>query len=185
MEKTQGLPAVKAPGASAHGSAPAEALDERWYNEGMGLRVGDRVHVSALGKGVVMEVRNGGRYLVEIKGHAFEVKANQILPMAPEAKKRRPTAPLPSPTVSPARATSPEGFPSSIDLHGKTVEEAVEALDTFLNDALLAGLAEIQVIHGRSGGRVKAAVHARLRALSVVRAFRVDERNAGVTIVTL
>ena len=75
------------------------------------------------------------------------------------------------------------GFPSSLDLHGKTVEEAVEALDTFLNDALLAGLAEVQVIHGRSGGRIKAAVHTRLRALSVVRAFRVNERNAGVTIV--
>jgi DNA mismatch repair protein MutS2 len=147
----------------------------------MGLRVGDRVHVSALGKGVVMEVRNGGRYLVDIKGHAFEVKANQLLPMAPEAKKRRPA--VSGPPVPPPRVVSTAGFPASIDLHGKTVEEAVEALDTFLNDALLAGLAEVQVIHGRSGGRVKAAVHTRLRALSVVRAFRVDERNEGVTIV--
>jgi dsDNA-specific endonuclease/ATPase MutS2 len=149
----------------------------------MELGRGDSVHVSGLGKGVVLEVRNGGRYLVEIKGRAFEVKANQILAMAPEAKKRRPAARPSGPPVPPPRVISTVGVPSSIDLHGRTVDEAVDALDGFLNDALLAGLAEVRVIHGRSGGRIKAAVHTRLRALSVVRAFRVDERNAGVTIV--
>ena len=66
-----------------------------------------------------------------------------------------------------------------------TVEEAVAALDSFLNDALLAGHAEVRVIHGRSGGRLKAAVHARLKQLPVVRAARLDPANAGVTIVTL
>ena len=66
-----------------------------------------------------------------------------------------------------------------------TVEEAVAALDIFLNDALLAGHADVRVIHGRSGGRLKAAVHARLKQLPVVRAFRLDPANAGVTIVTL
>jgi DNA mismatch repair protein MutS2 len=66
-----------------------------------------------------------------------------------------------------------------------TVEEAVTALDTFLNDALLAGHADVRVIHGRSGGRLKAAVHARLKQLVAVRAFRLDPANAGVTIVTL
>jgi len=66
-----------------------------------------------------------------------------------------------------------------------TVEEAVAALDTFLNDALLAGHAEVRVIHGRSGGRLRTAVHARLKQLSVVRALRLDPGNAGVTIVTL
>jgi DNA mismatch repair protein MutS2 len=66
-----------------------------------------------------------------------------------------------------------------------TVEEAVAALDTFLNDALLAGHAEVRVIHGRGGGRLKAAVHARLKQLSVVRAIRLDPANPGVTIATL
>ena len=72
-----------------------------------------------------------------------------------------------------------------LDLHGKTTAEAIEALDAFLNDALLAGAGEARVIHGRSGGRLKAAVHARLRQLPSLRGFRVDPRNPGVTIVQL
>ena len=48
---------------------------------------------------------------------------------------------------------------------------------------LLASASEVRVIHGRSGGRVKQAVHARLRELSV-RSVRLDPRNPGVTIVT-
>ena len=72
----------------------------------------------------------------------------------------------------------------SIDLHGKTVEEALEALDSFLSDALLASLDEVRVIHGRSGGRIRDAVHERLREVSAVRSFRLDPRNAGVTIVS-
>jgi DNA mismatch repair protein MutS2 len=74
---------------------------------------------------------------------------------------------------------------TSLDLHGMTVGEAAAALDGFLNDALLASHAEVRVIHGRSGGRLKAAVHARLKQLPVVRATRLDPANPGVTIVTL
>ena len=75
--------------------------------------------------------------------------------------------------------------PAEIDLHGLTAAEAVTALDAFLNDALLAALGEVRVIHGRSGGRVKAAVHHRLRELPSIRNFRVDPTNPGVTIVVL
>jgi DNA mismatch repair protein MutS2 len=66
-----------------------------------------------------------------------------------------------------------------------TTAEAIDALDAFLNDALLAGAGEARIIHGRSGGKLKAAVHARLRQLPSIRGFRMDPRNPGVTIVQL
>ncbi|MDP1572146.1 MAG: Smr/MutS family protein [Vicinamibacterales bacterium] len=146
----------------------------------MDFSAGDAVHVTALGTGVILEVRNGRRYLVSIKGRAVEVRAGQLTAVAPGRAPRRAAAPAAARTTPVATRTQ---APASLDLHGRTTGEAVEALDAFLNEALLASLAEVRVIHGRSGGRVKAAVHARLRALSVVRAFRVDERNAGVTLV--
>lgn len=145
---------------------------------------GDEVHVAALGKGVVREVRNGGRYLIELKGRAIVATEGQLT--AASARKR-----ADAPGSSPSQASALESFrtashvATSLDLHGMRVEEAVVALDTFLNDALLAGHAEVRVIHGRSGGRLKAAVHARLKQLPVVRAFRLDPANAGVTIVAL
>lgn len=145
------------------------------------MKPGDHVHVAAFGKGIVREVRNGGRCLVEVKGRAMLVNEKQLAPLDPPksgAKSGEPPGPaVPEPLARPHAA-------ASLDLHGMTMEEAVTALDTFVNDALLAGLADVRVIHGRSGGRLKAAVHARLKLLPPVRAWRVDSANPGVTIVT-
>jgi dsDNA-specific endonuclease/ATPase MutS2 len=63
-----------------------------------------------------------------------------------------------------------------VDLHGLTVEGALARAEQALNDALLAG---------KSGGRIRAALHRRLHEISTVRAFRLEPGNPGVTIVSL
>lgn len=149
----------------------------------MTFRLGDHVHVAAFGKGLVREVRNAGRYLVEVKGRSLLVHQRQLT--AVDEHKRVPRGSEATPRGGmPDRLTRAHA-PATLDLHGKTVEEAGAALDSFLNDAILAGLADVHVIHGRSGGRLKAAVHSRLKMLTTVRGFRVDPSNPGVTIVTL
>jgi DNA mismatch repair protein MutS2 len=143
---------------------------------------GDAVHVALFGKGIVREVRNSGRYLVEIKGRAMEVAASQLTPIDSKHTSRA------KPATPPANPDDPETAPRKVvtlDLHGHTVEEALDALEKCLNDALLAGASEVQVIHGRSGGRVKAAVHRRLRKVPSVRAFRIDSENPGRTMVAM
>lgn len=146
----------------------------------MAFRPGDQVHVAGFGKGEVREVRNGGRCLVDVKGRAMLVEAGQLT--LAEQTKRPPsrTAPSPDTPEFPTRAHAP----ATLDLHGFTAADAVPALDQFLDDAILAGLSEVRVIHGRSGGKLKAAVHRRLRLLSSVRSFHLDPANAGVTVVT-
>lgn len=147
----------------------------------MAFAPGDRVHISRLGTGVVLEVRNRRRYLVEIKGLTMVVDGGTM-----ERAERTPTSRRGKGPARGAAGRAPAAnAPASLDLHGLTTEEAVAALDSCLNDALLAQHAAVRVIHGRSGGRLKAAVHARLKQLPVVRAFRVDPANAGVTIVVL
>jgi DNA mismatch repair protein MutS2 len=148
------------------------------------VKPGDRVHVAALGTGIVREVRNGGRFLIELKGRSIVVAAADLKPAQPA---RRASVARTSQHVTREEhvAGSIQHVARSVDLHGKTTAEAIETLDAFLNDALLAGAGEARVIHGRSGGRLKAAVHARLRQLPSLRGFRVDPRNPGVTIVQL
>ena len=141
---------------------------------------GDHVLVESLGKGVVREVRRGGRHLVEIEGRSLLVHEAQLSALVERNSRKAAVGPPPAPAESPTRAHAA----ASLDLHGMTTDEAVGALDTFLNDALLAGLAEVRVIHGRSGGRLKLAVHGRLKGISSVRAYRIDPHNAGVTIIT-
>lgn len=128
-------------------------------------------------------MRNRGRYLVEVKGAAMAVAEHQLTPIVETKGTRKPPAQRLAAdlAVPPARGHAA----SSLDLHGKTTAEATAVLDEFLNDALLAGLAEVRVIHGRSGGRVKAAVEKRLTQLPSVRGFRLDPSNPGVTIVSL
>ena len=146
----------------------------------MAFSRGDLVHIAAFGKGIVREVRNNGRYLVEVKGRSMLVEASQLTAVDPPKARRNEglTAGVPERLARTRVSTS-------LDLHGMTVEEAVAALDTFLNDAILGECPDVQVIHGRSGGRLKAAVHRRLKQLPSVRGFRVDPVNPGVTIIQL
>jgi DNA mismatch repair protein MutS2 len=144
---------------------------------------GDEVHVAALGKGVVRDVRNGGRYLVELKGRSIVAAEAQLSAVSTRKRSALPRAPASQADVPDSSTRS--YAPTALDLHGMTVEGAVAALDAFVNDALLAGHAEVRVIHGRSGGQLRAAVHARLKQLPAVRAFRLDPANHGVTIITL
>ncbi|MDQ3169257.1 MAG: Smr/MutS family protein [Acidobacteriota bacterium] len=144
----------------------------------MAFAPGDHVHVALFGPGVVREVRNGGRYLVDVKGNAMVVGEAQL--KAADAPKRARSARAPTAREAPGAPAA-----ASIDLHGRTTVEAEAQVDEFLNDAMLAGLPEVRIIHGISGGRVKSAVHARLRRVPSVRGFRVDPANPGVTIVTL
>jgi dsDNA-specific endonuclease/ATPase MutS2 len=144
----------------------------------MPFATGDSVHVAALGTGIVRDVRNGGRYLVEIKGRSIVVAADRLTHVESRPAPRAATA-------SRGKDDSSTQAPRSLDLHGKTVDEAVDALDTFLNDSLLEGATKLRIIHGQSGGRLRAAVHARLKLIPSIRAFRLDDRNPGVTIVKL
>ena len=147
---------------------------------------GDRVHVGTLGTGIVREVRNGGRYLIELKGRSMVVAGSQLEPAPERRAPKRPPPAKPHPQKTSAADRAVTSTPSrALDLHGKTVLEALDALDDFLNAALLDGCDDVRVIHGRSGGKVKAAVHRRLAELPSVRAFRVDPTNPGVTVVRL
>jgi DNA mismatch repair protein MutS2 len=129
----------------------------------------------------VREVR-GGRYAIDIKGRIVIAPEGDLEIASGKRPRREVPRSRPREAVSLSRPVS--GAPPSLDLHGKTADEAVAALEAFVNDALLAGHGEARVIHGRSGGRVKAAVHRFLRELASVASFRVDPRNPGVTIVS-
>ncbi len=74
-----------------------------------------------------------------------------------------------------------------INLLGMTCDEAVSALDKYLDDAYLAHLPNVRVVHGKGTGALRNAVHSHLKRLKYVKEYRLGEfgeGDAGVTIVT-
>ena len=77
---------------------------------------------------------------------------------------------------------------SEIDLRGKLVEEGLEELDKYLDDAVLTGINQVSIIHGKGTGALRAGVHQFLKKHSQVTDFRLGELgegDSGVTIVIL
>lgn len=73
-----------------------------------------------------------------------------------------------------------------INLIGKMVNEAISELDKYLDDAYLAHLSQVRVVHGKGTGALRKAVHAHLRHMRNVKEFHLGEYgegDAGVTIV--
>ena len=77
---------------------------------------------------------------------------------------------------------------SSLDLRGARVEEALEALDRYLDDASLAGLDKVLIIHGSGTGALRDAVRAEAGSHPLVKGVRAGERGEGgdgASIITL
>ena len=83
--------------------------------------------------------------------------------------------------MSKSLSVSPE-----INLLGKTVDEALTELDKYLDDAYLAHLTTVRVVHGKGTGALRNAVQSHLRKVKYVKSYRpgeYGEGDAGVTIV--
>ena len=83
--------------------------------------------------------------------------------------------------MSKSFSVSPE-----INLLGKTVDEALAALDKYLDDAYLAHLESVRVVHGKGTGALRKAIQQHLKRIKYVKSFRqgeYGEGDAGVTIV--
>lgn len=150
---------------------------------------------SPFGTGVVRDLRNNGRVLVEVQGRTILMEASTLKPLtAPPRSRRRsaardaehpPDSAGASGAVSQGHSVARARGVREVDLHGLTIEEALVRIGHVLDGAMRDDVAELRVIHGRSGGRLRGALHRHLAAISSVRAFALDPRNEGVTVVRL
>jgi len=91
-------------------------------------------------------------------------------------------------SVSAIRLDRVRSVASSLDVRGARVEEALELLGRYLDDASLAGLDKVLIIHGLGTGALRDAVREVAGAHPLVKSVRPGERGEGgdgATIVTL
>ena len=79
-------------------------------------------------------------------------------------------------------------FSSEIDIRGKRGEEAVDIVRHFVDDAMVVGVSDLRILHGKGNGILKSMIREYLNSLNVVKSCK-DERvelgGAGITLVTL
>ena len=152
------------------------------------LRLGDTVRIISLNqKGTVSTLPNArGDLFVQMGILRTQVNIKDLVLIeedaAPAAKKFAKTG-AGKIKVSKSANISPE-----IMLIGKTVEEALLELDKYLDDACLAHLSSVRIVHGKGTGALRSAVHSYLKRSAVVTSYHLGEYgegDAGVTIAEL
>ena len=146
------------------------------------LEPGTTVLVATLAqKGIVQAVANN-----QVTVQLGIMKVN-----VPIADCRLIADPVQPPRVSSKKAvdvTKVQTISAEVDLRGMTVTEAEETLDKYLDDALLAGLSQVRVIHGKGTGSLRKGVKPYLvahRSIKDIRLGEAGEGGDGVTVVTL
>lgn len=146
--------------------------------------IGDAVELN--GNQQVCEVVsiNRNRLTILMNGRKIEVKKNQIHPsvhVIPRMKKQNHVS------IDTGRDIFAQISPE-VNLIGLHVDEAMEKMDSYMDTAALQGMKNFRIIHGDGSGKLRKAVHERLKLNPSVKEFRLgipQEGGTGATIVTM
>ena len=74
---------------------------------------------------------------------------------------------------------------AELNLIGKTIDEALPLLDKYLDDAYLAHMPSVRIVHGKGTGALRNAVQSHLKRLKYIKSFRLGEFGEGDSGVTI
>jgi DNA mismatch repair protein MutS2 len=168
------------------GRAPAPPVNPQPVDP-LSLRAGDRVRVLPLAQNgeVIGPPDERGEVQVQLGRMTISVTADQLTRPADDGKRPagRPRANYGALYSSKAGSVSP-----SLNVHFETLDSALAEVDKYLDDAFIAGLLEVSIIHGRGAGILRNGIRAMLKTHPHVSGFRrgdYDEGGDGVTICML
>ncbi len=148
------------------------------------IRLGDSVKVVSMGlKGSVSSLPDkNGRLFVQCGIIRSQVSLSDLVLLEEETVK---TEKMQRSSSGRLKMSKSYSVSTEINLLGRTVDEALSELDKYLDDAYLAHLPSVRIVHGKGTGALRKAVHGYLRKNRVIKTFRLGEfgeGDAGVTI---
>jgi len=142
---------------------------------------GDQVLVHSLGlKGIVLETVGKDEFLVQV-GIMKSKMARSDLQLLEEEKPK-------AERIITRVKSNRETIRTELDLRGQNVEEAILAIDKYLDEAVLAGLHQVRIIHGLGTGALRKGVREYLQRHRAVKSMRSGvhgEGGTGVTVVEI
>ena len=167
--------------AQAAGAAPAEAPNPREVEAGSKVRMAGQDMV-----GVVQSVK--GRKAQVAFGQILTTVDRKMLTVVSNSEFREATRPQTARTVVSADISARKlSFKDHIDVRGMRAAEALDAVQDFIDDALMVGVGSVSILHGKGTGALKEEIRRYLRTVPEVESARdehADRGGAGITIVT-
>lgn len=148
------------------------------------IKLGDSVKIVSMGlKGTVSSLPDkNGRLFVQCGIIRSQVSLNDLVLLEEETVR---TEKMQRSSSGKLKMSKSYSVSTEINLLGKTVDEAISELDKYLDDAYLAHLPSVRIVHGKGTGALRKAVQNYLRKNKTVKSFRLGEfgeGDAGVTI---
>ncbi len=147
------------------------------------VRAGQTVHAVSIDKDVTVLKPQDAKGMVQVQAGIIKMNVPlSDLRIKHEAKKPVKTI------VAKEILTDIQSVGLELDLRGMTVDDAIMEIDRFFDSCLLAGIAEVNLIHGKGTGALRTGVQQYLKHHPKVKSFRIGnygEGDAGVTVVTL
>ncbi len=147
------------------------------------LKEGERVKIISLNQEgyVVSPEDDKGEVQVQAGIMKVNIKTSNLKRLSPQEDKQ-------TKKTSKMIKSKSQNIRTDIDVRGKNLEEAMLEVDKYLDDAYIAGLSQVMIIHGVGTGVLKSGLNQMLKAHRHVQSFRggkYGEGGAGVTIVDL
>lgn len=145
------------------------------------LSIGDMVMVHSLGvKGTVSTLPNNkGKLFVQMGIMRSEVDIKDLELLEEETLQIRKEKIRERSNAGKIKMSKSMSVSSSINLIGKTVDEAIALLDKYLDDAYLARLHQVTIIHGVGTGALRNAVQAHCKKTNYIKSYRLGEYGEG------
>ena len=142
------------------------------------LAPGDPVEAPDLGvRGTIASIEGSEAEVVGVGGQRIRVPVARL-----QADERGGAAEGASPSGVTIVAGARSDVSDQLDLRGRRADEAREAVRAFLDDAALAGLGTVRVVHGRGTGAVRAAVRDELSRHPLVEGFEPDSAGGATDV---
>ena len=151
------------------------------------IEVGTKVRIKEQdGVGEVQEVK--GKKATVAFGHILTTVALDRLEAVSNAEYKRQTRPTTARTVVSVDVSQRKlNFKDNIDVRGMRAVDALEAVQSFIDDAIMVGIGSVSILHGKGTGALKEEIRRYLRTVPDVATAadeHADRGGAGITVVT-
>ncbi|WP_315117486.1 endonuclease MutS2 [uncultured Clostridium sp.] len=159
--------------------AQGENLEKEKGEKVKEIKLGEEVYLPKLNQNVIVLTRPDNKGELQVQAGIMKISVNiEDLRISQKSAKDKKA-------VKREARLNLKSVGTSIDLRGMDSEEAIYATDKYLDEAYMAGLSEVTVIHGKGTGILRKAINDMLKRHSHVRSYRLGEYGEGGTGVTV